>query len=79
MKIIRTGFEEKMHYVAANLILLTFHVKYIVPKTRAIYDPKQYTVRSVVSHCKRKMELVISGPSSVFVHLPATCISPDQT
>jgi hypothetical protein len=36
MKIIRTGFEEILHYVTTNLILLTFHIKYIVPQNRAI-------------------------------------------
>jgi hypothetical protein len=37
MQSTRTGFEETLHYAATNLILLTFHVKYIVPKNRATY------------------------------------------
>jgi len=41
MQIIRTSFEKTLHYVANNLILLTFHVKYIVTKNRDIYDLKQ--------------------------------------
>jgi len=69
MQIIRAGFEETLHYVAINLVLLTFHVKYIVPKNCDIYDMKQYTVLSHVPFCTRKMGLVISGPSSVFVGL----------
>jgi hypothetical protein len=71
MQIIRTGFEETLHYVATNLILLTFHVKYVVPKNRAMYGLKQYTVRCLVSCCTCKMGLVISGASSVFVGLTA--------
>jgi hypothetical protein len=69
MQITRTGFEDTLHFVATNLVLLTFHVKYIVPKNRDIYDMKQYTVLSQAPFCVRKMGLVISGPSSVFVGL----------
>jgi len=49
MQIVRTGFEEKLHYVATNLILLTFHIKHIVPKNLAIHDLKQYNTLFALS------------------------------
>jgi len=49
MQIVRTGFEEKLHYVATNLILLTFHIKHIVPKIRVIYGLKQYNTLFTLS------------------------------
>jgi len=46
MQIVRTGFEEKLYYVASDLILLTFHMKHTVPKNRVM---KQYNTLFALS------------------------------